>query len=90
MGYYINHNHNGVQLPNCNKADYLLLDGGIEIPEPHEFIENLVCVVENGPFDAALYCYNENEMNIAKDHSDRRPKRWIVYSKAAKLSGYEQ
>jgi hypothetical protein len=90
MGYYINQNSNGVQLPPRNKADYLILGGAIEIPKPKEFVENLVCVIENGPFDAALYCYKKSEMDEVKDPQDFRPKRWLICPNAAKLSGYSK
>ena len=88
MGYYVNSTSRGTILPACNKADYLILDGGKEILEPQEFQENLICVVENGLFDAALYCYCESEMNVAKNPEDLRPKRWIVHPMAAELAGY--
>jgi hypothetical protein len=90
MGYYINQNSNGVQLPACNKADYLILDGAFEINKPKKFLPDLVCVVENGPFDAALFCYKKEEFEVAADSQDKRPKRWLIYSKAAELSGYKK
>ena len=90
MGLYINQNSNGTNLPACNKADYLLLDGGKEIFPPIKFQPNLVCVVENGLFDAAGFCYNENEFKAFNDPSDPRPKRWIIYPNAAKISGYKK
>jgi hypothetical protein len=34
MGFYINQNSKGVQLPHNNKADYIILDGGEEISQP--------------------------------------------------------
>jgi len=90
MGYYINQNSNGTQLPHCDKADYLLLDGAVEISPPKEFVPNLICVVENGPFDAALFCYSKDEMEVALNPRDKRPKRWLIHPKAAELAGYKQ
>jgi hypothetical protein len=90
MGLYVNHNSAGMLLPANNKADYLLLDGGEEIPEPKEFVQNLICVIENGPFDAALYCYKKSEMDIAKNPQDSRPKRWIIYPYAAEITRYRK
>ena len=88
MGYYINHNSNGVSLPACDKADYLILDGGAEISKPKQWVPNLVCVVENGMFDAAGYVYSEDELRAFTNPYDHRPKRWIIYPRAAELSGY--
>ena len=90
MGYYIDKTSKGTTLPACNKANNLILDGAVEISEPKEFVENLVCVIENTYFDAALYCYCENEMNIVKDPRDYRSKRWIIHPKAAELAGYNR
>lgn len=89
MGYYIDVNSNGVRLPARNKADYLITDGGVELKGSSiKFQPNLVCVIENGPFDAAGFCYNQEEFEVFNYSKDFRPKRWIVYPKAAELSGY--
>jgi len=85
MGYYINKTSKGVELPSSDKADYLILDGAVEVPA--KFQANLICVVENPAFDAAAYAYSENEFN-AFNYPDGRPKRWLVHPMAAKLSGY--
>jgi len=90
MGYYINKTSKGIELPVFDKADYLILDGAKEIPEPDEFVENLVCVVENCIFDAALYCYCEEEMKRAKEPADLRPKRWLIHPNAAELAGHNK
>lgn len=90
MGYYINHNSKDIALPVCNKADYLILDGALEIKKPRKFLLDLVCVIENGPFDAALFCYSKSEFEQVTNEQDDRPKRWLIYSKAAELSGYKK
>ena len=54
MGYYINENSNGAGLPPNNKADYLILDGAVEIPKPDKWVPNLVCVLHNGIFSTAI------------------------------------
>lgn len=41
------------------------------------FKENLVCVVNNGPFAAAGYAYSPKEFEVFK-HPDGRPRRWYV------------
>jgi len=90
MGFYINHNSNGVSLPARDKADYLILDGGTEISEPKQWVPNLVCVVENEMFDAAGYVYSEDELIAFTNPHDYRPKQWIIYPRAAELSGYTE
>lgn len=89
MGFYINKNSAGTSLPANNKADYLILDGAQEIDEPRELVENLVCVVENGLFDAAGYIYSKQAFEDWTYIGDVRPKRWLIYEHAKKLSGYE-
>ena len=89
MGYYINQNLNGTQLPPKHKADYLLLDGGVEIKEPKIFVQGLICVIENPTFDAAGFIYSEEELRAFSDPEDIRPKRWIIHPKAAELAGYK-
>jgi hypothetical protein len=88
MGYYINKNSNGIDLPPGNKADYIILDGGVEISRPKKFVRNLICVIENPNFDAAGYIYSADEFKAFTDPRDTRPKRWIIHPNAAKLSGY--
>jgi len=88
MGYYINENSNGMKLPNCNKADYLILDGGVEVRCPKKFVRNLICVIENQLFDDAGYIYSEDELKLFSDPKDPRPKRWIIHPNAAKLANY--
>ena len=87
MGYYVNSNSNGVVLPEKNKADYLILDGGVEV-FPKFFQPNLICIVENPMFEAAGYCYNAQEFDAFTDPNDHRKKRWVIHPKAAELSGY--
>lgn len=88
MGFYINQNSKGVQLPARGKAKVLLEDGAMLVFHP-KFQPNLVCIVSNGPFDAAGYCYNEREFNDWTDPNDPRPKIWLVYEYAGLLSGYD-
>jgi hypothetical protein len=79
MGYYIE-----TDKP-LNKAQ-ILLDS---IPSAREVTRNkldfdvtgrtvIVCVVNNGPFDAAAICYSLNELRAFNEPTDYRPKRWLV------------
>jgi hypothetical protein len=91
MGWYI-------QGPNLGKALHIVEAYGGEIIEPpKEFSEvpedkALICVVSNGPFDAAAYCYNEDEFLAFSDVYDHRVKCWLTMDKkkAEELSGFKQ
>lgn len=84
MRRYINKDSKGKLLPSRDKVSALLADGAIRTT--NRFQPNLVCVVENGPFDAAAYCPEEQDY-IAFTHSeDRRVKHWLVFNKANELA----
>lgn len=87
MGYYINEDSKGNPLPPVGKFTYLIEDGGIPI-SGKEFVENMVCIVNNGPFEAAGYLFNQREYEAFANPHDLRPKRYIVHEKAKQLSGY--
>jgi len=38
-------------------------------------------VIQNGPFDAAVICYNDAEYRDFK-REDGRPKRWLIFPRA--------
>ena len=78
MGYYIE-----TQQPK-NKAAALKQNlDAIEITtdEAEFFIKEdmgaVVCVVDNGPFEAAAYCYNLDEFRAFNLPDDPRPKTWL-------------
>jgi hypothetical protein len=92
MGYYI-------ETPgNKNKAAQICeaYPEAKVIPQPDSFSQitpsvGLICIVDNGPFEAAAFCYNEREFEEFT-REDGRDKVWIVMSreKAEKLSGYNK
>jgi hypothetical protein len=90
MGFYIE------TYCNQGKADELVKrHGAIKIATPKSFNDipsglALICVVENGFFDAAGYCYDESEFNAFVSPDGRR-KHWLLMDKglAIKLSGYK-
>lgn len=84
MGKYINTNSKGEFIGPLNKAQ-ALIDDGATVTDP-SFKENLVCVVENGIFDAAAYCYSEDEFRCFSDPKDDRPKTWLVYPHVKELT----
>ena len=89
MGYYI-------EVPrNKEKAEQLVaLHGGEIIAKPDTFDKipqgkALICIVDNGFFEAAGYCFDSREFS-AFAYPDGRPRKWVLMSlkKAEKLSGY--
>lgn len=80
MGRYLNHTPDGDLLPARGKADAILaaFPGAREIwPARREFVDDLVCVLENGSFDAAGYADSEQEM-LDFARPDGRRKRWLI------------
>jgi hypothetical protein len=87
MGKYINQTSKGaIQASAGAKARAILEDGAIFIPQPKEFVPNLVCIVDNGFFGAAAYCYSEEEFKVFNDPSDHRPKKWFIWDKVEKFA----
>jgi hypothetical protein len=91
MGWYI-------QGPALGKAQFIVseYDGKI-IPCPKSFSEvpdgkALVCVVKNGPFDAAAYCFNDHEFEAFTYPCDCRPKTWLLVDKQKvhEVTGYAE
>jgi hypothetical protein len=85
MGYYINVTSTGKELGR-NKVQDLINDGAI-IVSGNEFVPNLICVVNNGLFEAAGYAYSEREYEAFKE-PDGRKRTWLVHPQAATLAGY--
>jgi hypothetical protein len=94
MGYYIEtpeHKNKAVQICEAVKD-------AVIIPQPKSYKEipegkAIICVVDNGPFEAAAFCYNEREFEeFAEAISDTRPKKWVLMDRATaeKLSGYSR
>lgn len=79
MGHYI-------EVPvKKGKAEYLIKNHRAEMawhdstPAPHQW---LVCIVENGHWEAALIVFDEIEHDRAKPtHLDTRPRTWLVIPK---------
>ena len=93
MGYYI-------EVPsNHNKAEQIIrMYGGAILPEAPKSVTELpagcglVCVVDNGIFEAAAYAFDDRELAAFSDPSDNRPKVWIAMdnARAKELSGYRE
>ncbi len=91
MGYYIE--------TKCakGKTEYLADRHEAEIlplrPEAFEDVPEdkaLICVVDNGPFEAAALCYSREEFIEFADPNDPRPKTWLLMAKniAHAFAGY--
>ena len=86
MGYYL-------QTPGRNHEKAVALVkkyGGRQIDEPPNSLSELpeetalVCVVDNGPFEAAGLAYSDEELQ-AFAYPDNRPRRWIVLNNAQQV-----
>lgn len=86
MGKYINEDSRGLSLGTTasQKVQSLIADGAVRISGDN-FVPNMVCVVDNGYFGAAGYCYDEHEYNQWK-YPDNRQKAWLQYEHAEKLA----
>lgn len=52
--------------------------------------EGVVVVVDNGPFEAAAFAYDKDELDMFLNPNDNRPKTIVAidYELACKLSGF--
>ena len=86
MGKYINTTSQNGVLPFQGKARKLIDDGATLILDKPSFQDNLVCVVDNGAFEAAAYCYSEQEFQAFNEPTDYRQKSWLIYPHAKELA----
>lgn len=85
MGQYIN-TVKGNDLPRHGKAQFLIQHAGAKIvPMPALFTDNIVCVVDNGAFEAAGYCYSAQELEVFA-YPDGRRKTWLIVPDAKELA----
>lgn len=89
MGFYI-------EVPNDRgKAQQLADLYGATTTQPTTFEDvpegqALLCIVDNGPFEAVALCYDADEFADFNDPEDQRPRQWMLMNqaKAHELSGY--
>lgn len=88
MGRYINQDSKGNPIGPTfdNKLKNLLADGALRTERPTEWREGLVCVVNNGMFAAAAYCYDKEEMQAFLEGMNGRQNQWLEFSKAKDLA----
>jgi hypothetical protein len=81
MGKYVNVNLNGNPLHARGKASNLVQSGAERIEEPESLAQHpgkaVLCVVENGMFDAAAWAYSQGELEEFK-RPDGRFKTWLT------------
>ena len=76
------------------KAAWLIANAGAtEIPAPDTFAFGpsscIICVIENGPFDAAGVIFDERELHDFLHDGTGRPRTWLLIKleKAKELAG---
>jgi len=93
MGYYIEGPTRGKTafLINMHGAVEVTVERAAEVFENSEEEHGVICVI-NGTFEAAGFCYDEDEFEEFADPYDRRPKRWLLLPRhtAEKLSGFKR
>jgi len=81
MGKYVNIDLERRPLHARGKATALVQSGAERISEPTAFDQHpgkaVLCVVENGPFDAAAWAFSQGELECFK-REDGRPKSWLT------------
>jgi hypothetical protein len=89
MGYYIQVPMNKgktEQLINLYDAEEITLSCFEDIPKG----KSLICVIDNGSFEACAYCYSPSELKEFQSVS--RPRRWLLMEESLvkKLSGFKE
>ena len=81
MGKYINA-VNGKAIGSSFEAKCANLKEAGAVPNSgDEYVPNLICVVDNGPFAAAGYAYSESEYDEFA-RPDGRPRKWFTLENA--------
>jgi hypothetical protein len=91
MGYYIQANGHH------NKAKFIMDNyGGMRVDPPASYSDipegmALIVVVDNGPFEAAGFCYDAREFEAFTSSNEKRRRDYLLMdrSKAIELSGYK-
>jgi len=96
MGYYIN----TPKIPKKGKTAFLKGSGAeiITLREAEKLINPLnkdwavICVIDNGYFDAATYIFSAREFAEFSNPTDTRTKEWLKMTKIAAecMAGYPE
>jgi hypothetical protein len=85
MGRYIN-NIEGKSLgTSFHSKGKVLIEAGAKLTAPNKFVPNMVCLVDNGHFAAAVWAYSEDEWGQFKA-DDGRPKLWFTLENVEKYA----
>lgn len=92
MGYYITSTKAGPLSLHGKAEDLIKNENAVKIESPPLAFPTdkaVICVVDNGPFEAAAFAYSKNEMDYFAE-SDGRPKQWLLMdiNRAKELSGF--
>ena len=82
---------------NKGKAEYIAEEyDGILLDTPPMFEDitpdkAIICIIDNGPFEAAGFCFSQSELHDFL-YRDGRPRTWVIIDrkKACELTGYEE
>ncbi len=98
MGYYINRTPKR-PLDKKRKAEFIHTDCDaqlvLNVPKSLSEIpadKALICVVDNGPFEAAALAFDDRELeHFTWNTEDERPKTWLMMDKklAYELTGFK-
>jgi hypothetical protein len=83
MGKYINQTPNGPLSKKHKAAELNKAGAELLFTTPKKWEEGLICVVDNGPFDAAAYVADERDLKDFSDYTqDERERVWLRWDKA--------
>lgn len=63
-----------------DEAEFFLIE---DTPDDRDIA--VICVVDNGPFEAAAFCYNLDEFRVFTHPDDPRPRTWLVTSERERV-----
>ena len=91
MGAYIQGPIKGKALYICTEYGATPLQGPPKKFEDMPIDKALICVMSNGPFEAAAFVYNASELHAFTLAEDHRPKTWLMMdrAKACELTGHK-
>ena len=93
MGYYVECSVNkGKAQELVSKCNAKVVTAGAAKLMVDNPLIGVVCVVDNGPFEAAAYCYSQREYDAFNEPTDRRPKMWLAMdrSELKRLTGCDK
>lgn len=83
MGKYINHTPDGPLKSQNKAADLIKVGAELLFETPKTLEENLICVVDNGEFEAAAYVRDERDLSDFSNYTtDDRDRVWLKWDKA--------